>query len=229
MTRKGGLVIHRFSSVTSTQDEARRLLEEGRARVGHAIVADEQTGGRGRFGRAWASPRGGLYATFATSERPLLSLASGMAVVNALDEFNVHASLKWPNDIVLGEAKLAGVLIEIHHGTALVGIGVNLEVGPVGMSTSTRTIGAVVRRGDLLRSIWRELQRDEDPKALLSAYRKRSATLGRRVRILIGEGGQAVEGIAVAVDGQGRLVVETCAGRRTITSGECQHLRVLQT
>ena len=106
------LVVHRFREVGSTQDEARRLLGSGDARPGHVVVADEQRAGRGRFGRDWLSPTGGLYATFLLEGDPAIAVASGVAVAQALTRLGVDARLKWPNDVLVEGRKLGGILIE---------------------------------------------------------------------------------------------------------------------
>lgn len=217
------LVIHRLQQVSSTQDEARRLVEAGESGRGHVIVADEQSDGRGRFGRTWLSPAGGLYATFVVASHPLISLASGVAVLRALARFGVDARLKWPNDLVIGGRKLAGILIETAGDVALVGIGVNLREAPLEAATSLHAAGGTARRGELVVAIWEELCIAEASEDVLTAYREHLTTLSRRVRVALQEGG-TIEGTAVDVDEEGRLVVETDAGPRAISSGECAHL-----
>jgi len=218
------LVIHRLRRVESTQAEARRLVESGRAEAGHVLVADEQTEGRGRFGRTWASPVGGLYATFVVPRRPMLPIASGLGLLRALDRFGVKAGLKWPNDLIVDDKKLAGILIETAGEVALIGIGVNLVEAPLETAVSVRAAGGDVRRGELVVAIGEELERCAASEECLRAYRESLLTLGRAVRVAA-EGGETVEGTAVDVDAEGRLLVETRAGVRTIPSGECVHLR----
>ena len=218
------LVIHRLRRVDSTQDEARRLVESGEAEAGHVVVADEQAGGRGRFGRTWSSPVGGLYATFVVPRCPMLPITSGLGVLRALDRFGVKARLKWPNDLIVDGRKLAGILIETAGEVALVGIGINLVEAPLETAVSVRAAGGDVRRGDLVVAIGEELDKDMATEESLRAYRESLLTLGRPVRVAL-ESGETVEGTAVDADAEGRLVVETRAGIRTIPSGECVHLR----
>jgi BirA family biotin operon repressor/biotin-[acetyl-CoA-carboxylase] ligase len=217
------LVIHRLQQVSSTQDEARRRVEAGESGRGHVMVADEQSQGRGRFGRAWLSPVGGLYATFIVAWHPLISLVSGVAVLRALARFGVDVRLKWPNDLVIDERKLAGILIESVGDVALVGIGVNVREAPLETATSLRAVGATARRGELVVAIWEELCIAEASEDVLGPYREHLTTLGRRVVVAL-ESGETIEGTAVAVDAEGRLLVETVAGARAISSGECTHL-----
>lgn len=224
MRRSGSLVIHRLQQVSSTQDEARRLVESGKGKRGHVVVADEQTEGRGRFGRAWLSPAGGLYATFIVARDPAIQLLSGVAVLRALARFGVDARLKWPNDLVIDGRKLAGILIEIVGDVALIGIGVNLREAPLETATSVRAVGGTARRGELIVAIWEEMGDAEASVDVLTPYREHLTTLGRAVRVTL-EGGETIEGTAVNVDVEGRLLVETGSGVRTISSGECTHLR----
>jgi len=217
------VTIHRFGSVSSTQDEARRLLEVGGVRADHVVVADEQTAGRGRFGRSWMSAHGGLYATFVRRATPVVAVRAGVAVLRALARFEIEAKLKWPNDVVLGERKLAGLLIETIGDHDLIGIGVNLAEAPLATATSVEASGRDVRRGELVVAIAEELQRRADSGGLLAAYRENLATLGRPVCVTM-QDGRTAEGTAVDVDDVGRLTVETADGVRTISSGECVHL-----
>ncbi len=217
------LVIHRLQRVPSTQNEARRLVEVGEAKAGHVVVADEQSEGRGRFGRSWLSPVGGLYATYIVALHPMISLISGIAVVRALEHFGVDVHLKWPNDLVIDGRKLAGILIETAGDVALVGIGINLEEAPLQTATSLRAVGATARRGELVVAIWEELCIAEASEDVLTSYREDLTTLGRPVVVAL-EGGETIEGTAVDVDREGRLLVETASGVRAISSGECTHL-----
>lgn len=215
--------IRRFPQVESTQDTARMLLDVEHVNVGHIVMADSQTGGRGRYGRSWLSPYGGLYATLILKPRPLISIASGLAVSRALDGFDVHALLKWPNDIEHEGRKLGGILVERTGEVALVGIGVNLDGEPLSSATSTRRAGANVRRGDLLLAIWQHLEGGEPGEDLLASYRKRSATLGRRVRVTV-EHQRIIEGLAIDVDEAGRLLVDVGDHIEETSSGSCEHI-----
>ncbi|MEN6369454.1 MAG: biotin--[acetyl-CoA-carboxylase] ligase [Thermotogota bacterium] len=221
--RQPARVIHRFSTASSTQDEARRLLEAGEASLGHVVVADEQTAGRGRFGRLWASPSGGLYATFLISSAPGIALFAGVAAARALERLGVAVGLKWPNDIFVDGKKLAGILIEADRDLALVGVGINIDEPFVEGATSLWRIGVNVRRGELLLALLDEINTPADPGDVLAAYRARSVTVGRRVKVL-GRAGELVEGRAVDIDVEGQLVVETSAGTLHVSSGDCVHL-----
>ena len=214
-----------------------------RARAGEpsglVLVAEEQTAGRGRLDRTWVSPpAAGL--TFSVLLRPpaepeqlgWLPLWGGLAVARAVrEQAGVDAVLKWPNDVLVGGRKVAGLLAEAvtgPGGTAVVlGIGLNVTTraeelpAPTGVAPTSLLLeaAATTDRETLLKAILRSLTGtigDRD----VTAYRQACATLGRWVRIEL-PGGQAVEGTAEAVDDQGRLVVDGTA----FAAGDVVHLR----
>ena len=129
--------IIRLDRVGSTQDEIHRLAEAG-APDGTAVVAREQTAGRGSRGQRWESPLGGLWLSVLrrTSKAgpPLvLSLSAGLAVAEALESAGVQeVQVKWPNDLMVNDAKIGGILCEVRwHGDrpawAVIGVGINVE------------------------------------------------------------------------------------------------------
>jgi len=226
MPRDGEPVVHSFDSVSSTQRAARDLLEGGRARVGDIVVADQQTDGRGRFGRVWTSPPGGLYATFIVPSDRLLALRAGLAAARALEALGAAVRLKWPNDLVVGERKLGGILIEANADVARVGIGINLTTSPLGDATSLLDLGVRADRDTLVRAIHSELMAQESEAGILDSYRARSATLGRSVRVDAGAG-RTLDGRAVGIDALGRLLVETRDGVDAVSSGDCLHAPIV--
>jgi len=218
--------IHTIGRTSSTQHIARRLIEQGLANMGDAVVADEQTAGQGRFGRSWISPSGGLYATIILPSESLLSLTAGLALVRALWRANIPAGLKWPNDVLVEDRKIAGVLVEAAGEHSLVGIGLNLTAAPLDCSTCVSHYVDGVSRDDWAFSIISEISKMALTSLDIDAYRAACLTLGRPVR-LERLGQQAdVEGIATDVDDQGRLVVMTADGKRAVSSGECFHAKV---
>jgi BirA family biotin operon repressor/biotin-[acetyl-CoA-carboxylase] ligase len=226
MPRDGEPVVHSFDSVSSTQRAARDLLEGGRARVGDIVVADQQTDGRGRFGRVWTSPPGGFYATFIVPSDRLLALRAGLAAARALEALGAAVRLKWPNDLVVGERKLGGILIEANADVARVGIGINLTTSPLGDATSLLDLGVRADRDTLVRAIHSELMAQESEAGILDSYRARSATLGRSVRVDAGAG-RTLDGRAVGIDALGRLLVETRDGVDAVSSGDCLHAPIV--
>jgi len=216
--------VHRFRTVGSTQDVARSLLADRLARVGDLVVSDSQTAGKGRFGREWSSPVGGLYATFILENRRLLPIKAGVSVLSALDRFGIEAGLKWPNDVLIGKEKLGGMIIETVGSIALVGIGINLLASPIPRSTSTAARGVFIDRDRLLEAIGEELLVERKESDLLAAYRARCLTIGARVSVYRGLRDDPIIGLARGIDDEGRLIVEGPLGIIPVASGECLHL-----
>jgi BirA family biotin operon repressor/biotin-[acetyl-CoA-carboxylase] ligase len=233
-------------SVGSTNAELASLARSGAA-SGTVLVAESQTAGRGRLDRVWtAPPRSGL--TFSLLMRPAVDAATwgwfpllaGVAVagsVGALAELDVR--LKWPNDVLVGERKLAGILAERVDDALVLGIGLNVSLRadelPAANATSLQIEDSVVvDRMPLLLAVLRTTGRlydefvaasgDADASGLRSAYRGLCATLGRSVRADL-PGGRVVTGDAVDVDGSGRLVLDTADGTDAIGAGDVVHVR----
>lgn len=204
------------AEVGSTLDVAHELAEKG-APSGTLVVADAQLAGRGRMGRAWSSEPGrGVWCT--VIERPLdpaildtLSLRVGLLLAESLD---THAGqpvgLKWPNDLVIGERKLAGILVEARwSGSALawvcVGVGVNV-LPPLGVENATG-LASGTRRIDVLSAVIAAIrfaaarQGPLTPHEL-SRYAARDALAGRRIL-------SPASGVVRGIDANGALVVQT--------------------
>ena len=192
----------RFGSVTSTQDVARELP------VGSIVVADHQTAGRGRLGRRWDAPPGtALLVSFVLQPNPVLSLATGVAAAEACGE---SVRLKWPNDLLLGDAKLGGILVEAKADKAICGIGINLTWAPKGAAQLNESRDEVLRRLREKIAQWTAASAD----AVLTRWRELSATLGRRVRI------DGAEGMAQDIGPRGELIVDGVA----YVTGSVTHL-----
>ncbi len=241
-------------STGSTNADAVDQVREG-APEGFTVVADEQTQGRGRLDRTWTSPYGAGIA-MSVVLRPLvpdvtwswIPLVAGIAVVDALADQGVRAGLKWPNDVVVdgdardgspGPRKLGGLLVERVGPAVVVGIGLNVDLTadelPVPRATSTRLEGADVSREllvvdvlDHLRRrylLWQLASGDARRAGIAGAYAERCVTLGRDVRALL-PGDTVVEGVASALDDDGRLVLRLGDGTtRVVSAGDVEHLR----
>ena len=231
-------------STDSTNQVARRIADEaaadGAAAVRSWIVAYEQTRGRGRQGRSWMSPAGqGVYATLLVPQveeelLPALPLAVGLGICAALDPLvGAGCKLKWPNDVLVGGLKIAGLLIEsLRRGegapAVLIGIGVNhgqaTDQLPSGRATSLRLAAAAAP--SLAACTWRvavaveqELERPGGQSDLVARYAARSAHApGDRLRCQIGH--DLVEGDFAGFDGRGFLRLRTAAGERLVSGGE---------
>lgn len=212
--------------------------------AGAVLLAEHQSAGRGRGGRAWtAVPRGLVIVSVAVSaggvdeqQWGLLPLLAGVAVADTLAAVGIRAGVKWPNDVLIDGAKIAGILAEVASPKPVVvlGIGLNVEVRPeeIGQpqATSVRALGAGAGRTEIARILLGELAtriqgwQAGEAEALLADYRERSATLGKPVRALL-PGGKEIVGTATAVDAQGRLCIDTGDGTEVIAAADIVHLR----
>lgn len=247
-TRVIGRQIDFRASVTSTNDIARELGRRG-APEGLVVVADEQTAGRGRLRRPWASPPGvGLWMSvllrppLPAHELGRLTLAAAVAVVEAVrDGAGVAAGIKWPNDVVVGGRKLCGILTELEADWeqvhfAVVGIGVNVNTPPEAFPPDVREAATSLRieaghpvpRAPLARAILAGLERAYGEtlagqfERVLARWRAYTVTLGRPVRVLPVAGGRPpIDGVALDVDGDGALLVRLADGRvERVLAGE---------
>ncbi|MBI1885518.1 MAG: biotin--[acetyl-CoA-carboxylase] ligase [Chloroflexi bacterium] len=234
-TKYVGRNIVYYTRTGSTQDIARREGEAG-APEGTAVVADEQTAGRGRLGRSFISPPNvNLYVTLVLKP-PLerlntLSVITPLAVAEAVESVApISARIKWPNDILVNSRKACGILIESELSGdevsySLVGMGVNVnmdveaypEIADIATSLK-RELGREVSREDLLvallnryEALYEAVKRG---KAVHEAWRSRLETLGRQVQVRFGE--QLEEGLAEDVDEKGSLILRRADGSRVI-------------
>jgi BirA family biotin operon repressor/biotin-[acetyl-CoA-carboxylase] ligase len=236
----------------STNADLLARAQQGEAE-GTVLAAEEQRAGRGRMGRTWTSPpRAAL--TFSLLLKPAvpparrgwLPLLTGVAVAAAVTRATgVETGLKWPNDLLAADAKLAGILAEAAGDAVVVGIGLNVSTEPAEFpsprpgalpATSLRAAGATaLNREDILLAIldgferwyraWQQAGGDPDRSGLRSEYTRLSATIGRTVRAEL-PGGQALSGPAVGVDSDGRLLVRVPSGSEVaVAAGDVVHLR----
>ncbi len=241
--------IESLEVVGSTNDALRERARLG-APTWSVVLAERQTAGRGRRGHAWASPAGNLHvsvlvaAPSRSEARPLLPLLAGLSVAEALVEFGVDARLKWPNDVLVGGRKLAGVLAEGWSGgeppeLVVLGVGVNVCVDPQGLLAAlparTTSIAAltgaipdrlVVAAAVLTRLFERHAELEKGGLGLIQAWRARAVPWwGRLVEVVSGD--EAVRGVAEGVDAAGGLVLRLAdGGRRTLLAGEARELRL---
>ncbi|MCX4971836.1 biotin--[acetyl-CoA-carboxylase] ligase [Streptomyces sp. NBC_00620] len=240
----------------STNSDLVARAAAGTAAEGTVLVAEEQNAGRGRLDRQWTAPaRSGLF--FSVLLKPAqvpverwgwLPLLTGVAVATALSRAaGVDTALKWPNDLLVtvdgAERKAGGILAE-RAGTdaVVVGIGINVSLRedelPVPGAGSLALAGAATTDRDtvlraVLRSLsqwyerWRDAGGDPVASGLQETYAAGCATLGRVVRAEL-PGGRSISGEAVAVDGDGRLVLATEEGvQEPVGAGDIVHLRAV--
>lgn len=229
-----------FDRVASTNDEARRLAEAG-AGEGLIVTGEIQTAGRGRQGRTWVSPHGGLYASFLLRPpvKPArageLGFGAAVAVAETVERLapGAAAKCKWPNDVLVGGRKIAGILLE-SRGSAdrldwlIAGIGLNVAEAPdktAWPAASLASLGAAPSVERALEGLaarlepWYRLWLGAGFAPLREAWLARAHALGQTLRIK--RNGDEREGTFVGLDLSGALILELAGGRReTISYGE---------
>lgn len=239
-----GLEWHETAGSTNTL--AAEAAARGVAEI-YAVLADQQTAGRGRQGRGWQAPPGTsllcslvVRPSVPTSVLGLLPLLTGLALAEAVDALiaDVEVALKWPNDLLVGGRKAAGVLVEsAPAGAVVVGIGVNVDWRgvdrPPELAAATslaEAAGGPVDRWDVLAALARSFATRYQawltkPAGFLGAYRQRCTTLGAAVRISL-VGGEVRTGRAIDVTRAGTLLLGlTDGGTREVTAGDVEHIR----
>lgn len=238
--------------MASTNIRAAEVARRG-ADEGYLVVADHQTAGRGRMGRRWEAPPGSsllvslvLRPTVAPRLVALVPLLAGLAVAEVVDGYcpDHSVGLKWPNDLLVDEAKVAGILLERVADASsgggdtpvVVGLGVNVDWRGVEREGSeprwslAEAVGGAVDRWRVLAGVVGVLSRryddwQVDPTGFLPAYRERCETIGRRVRIDVPKG-RVVTGQATGVGDDGRLLVASDTGEtEQLAAGDVTHVR----
>jgi BirA family biotin operon repressor/biotin-[acetyl-CoA-carboxylase] ligase len=242
--------ILRYESLPSTNNEVARLAAQG-AEEGLAVVADEQTAGRGRMQRTWVSPKGaGLYFSIllkpeiSMNRWPLVTLMAALAVAEALQEScSLATDIKWPNDLLAGERKICGILAEVidtDSGRVIVlGIGINLTNQAFLEELAGRAISvaeATGRRPDreaILKALLQALARwylllheDGGSERMLAAWASRSSYAdGKFVKVMNGD--EAVTGLTRGLEPDGALRLELPTGAvKVVRAGDVTSLRV---
>ncbi len=232
--------IHRYEVVTSTNDVAAQLAEQG-ADEGCVVVAEAQSAGRGRHGRAWLSPAGaGLYVSAVLRPRadvvPLVTIAAGVGIAEGIKAATgLDPTLKWPNDVFVGGRKLAGILAEAGSSATgvphvVVGFGINVLPAAFPPEVASR---ATSLEGELGRPIDSHLLlgacldglairyadlRSARAASVADAWRARAATMLRR-QVEWHLGDTFARGVAESIDDTGALLVRTEAGVVRVISG----------
>jgi BirA family biotin operon repressor/biotin-[acetyl-CoA-carboxylase] ligase len=230
----------------------RYLLAQAAAGAAEGLVAaaEHQTAGRGRLGRTWIAPPGGSLlmsmllrpSALPSDRRHLVTVAVALAGAAACDEVaGFRPALKWPNDLVVDDLKLAGILAEAFDGGVVVGMGLNVnwprDALPEGATATNQVAGREVDREELfvtlldrLEGRCQQLEGEEGRLVLAADYRAASATLGRQVKATLADQ-NVVTGTAEAIDDAGHLWVRQPAanggggGLVEITAGDVVHLR----
>ncbi|MEM2933968.1 MAG: biotin--[acetyl-CoA-carboxylase] ligase [Halobacteria archaeon] len=233
-----------FQSVSSTNDVAKELAEKG-ASEGLVVLAESQSMGRGRLGRTWASPPGGIWLSvilrpeILPSNAHLLAIAAGVGAANAINKLGLHAKLKWPNDVMIRDKKVCGILLELAAEVeavdyAILGIGINanndlpMEIQKIA-TTLKKELGNVIERAKFVQELLLELEEKyflfkRDPSLILNRWRALSSILGEKVQIKTQN--ENFTGIARDIASNGSLLVELEDGSiKQVIAGDCLNLR----
>jgi BirA family biotin operon repressor/biotin-[acetyl-CoA-carboxylase] ligase len=219
-----------YPRLTSTNDVAKREAKKG-AREGTVVVAEEQTAGRGRLKRAWLSPRGSVALSVilhpTPAQLPYLIMVASLAVVHCIKKLDLKAQIKWPNDVLVNNKKVCGILIESDvRGSdvdyAVIGIGLNVNVNttdfPEIAATATslsHELGRKLSRQEIIRCLLVELENLylalPEGDSVFREWRERLVTLGKEVEIISGQ--TAHKGIAESVASDGSLLLRQPDGK----------------
>ena len=252
-TKKIGHKAYYYDSIDSTQKEAMRLLESD-DNDGTIIVATTQTGGKGRSGRRWISPKGGiwfsiiLHPEFDISITTLFPIASAVAIAKAIEKtFKITPELKWPNDLTVNGKKLAGIIVDANFESnkienLILGVGINFQIDVKDVEKTLKntenfygvaSLGGQQKKVKPLRLIQvflielekiYELLNTKQKNKIISDWTKRSSTIGKKIEINTTNG--KVKGKAIRIDSDGALVVslEKNKGTERIVAGDIVHL-----
>ncbi len=242
-----GKNIHYFKETESTNTLARDMA--GSVDEGTVVIAESQTGGRGRMGHKWISPEGGIWLSVVLKPRmqplhaPRITLLAGVAVAKTIRNFGLPAKIKWPNDVLINGKKVCGILTEIGAEMdsiqyVVVGVGIDANVDTETFpeefrdsSTSLKNeLGYDINRVEFVQKLLIELEalylkfQKESFTSIMEEWRMMSATIGQWVKITTQS--RIIYGEAVGVDSDGALIIETGEGRlEKIVAGNCEHLR----
>ena len=232
-----GVEVRVAESCSSTND----VLLKGPSATPVLLAAEEQTSGRGRRGRRWHSaPGAGITFSLSrkinrpTRELPALSLVAGVAAARALRALGADVQVKWPNDLVVGGAKLGGILVETRSsGHAVIGIGINCRPTP-GLNAKVRRevayLGNAVERNDVIRRIGLALMEALDAferqglDGLRAEWESMDAHAGQRLRVRLANG-KVLTGTASGLAQDGSLQLMTRRGMQAVTSGRVMSAR----
>lgn len=204
-----------YERLPSTQDRAKELVKNGVGKAGYVIVANEQYRGRGKFRRVWSSHKGkSLTFSLIVEKLPLLSMKAALSVVEALkEECGLKTEIEWPNDIVIGNKKLCGILVEMERNLAVVGVGMNVnETGlPISNATSIRIeTGEPASREVILSSFLYRFEYNIGKKDIIDSVREDLSFIDRYVEIETENG--TIRGEFINLGEDGEIIIRTESG-----------------
>ena len=250
-TKVIGQQAYYFDSIDSTQNQALKMADDP-ANTGAVIIASKQTGGRGRSGRKWISPKGGIWISiilhpkFDISITTLFPIASALALSIAIEKtFSIKPELKWPNDLTIKGKKVAGMLVDVSLESnkienLVLGVGINFDVNVKQIEKSLKGTPnfygvASLNRGkqkikqlQLVQSFLLELEKiynlmnAKKIKKIISEWTLRSSTIGRNIELETTDG--KIKGKAIKIDEDGALIISDNSKTHKIIAGDIVHL-----
>ena len=250
-TKTIGQQAYYFDSLESTQNQALKMADDP-TNNGSVIIAEKQTGGKGRSGRKWISPKGGiwlsliLYPKFDISITTLFPIASSLALSKSIEQvFKISPELKWPNDLTIKSKKIAGMLVDVSLESnkiekLVLGVGINFDVDAKSIEKklkNTPNFYGVASLGDYKKDVmapyfvqvfFTELEKiyeslnKKDTKKIISEWTKRSSTIGKEVEIETVNG--KIKGKAIKIDDDGALVINSNNKITKVIAGDVIHL-----
>jgi len=250
-TKVIGQKAYYFDSIDSTQNQALKIANEPENN-GAVIIAATQTGGKGRTGRKWISPKGGIWLSiilhpkFDISITTLFPIASSLALSKAIENtFEITPELKWPNDLTIKGKKIAGILVDAAFESnkienLVLGVGINFNVdikaikktlkdtpnfyGVASLSEQNKKVKPI----QLVQNFFVELEKiyellnKKQTKKIISEWTKRSSTLGKNVEINTTDG--KIKGKATKIDEDGALIISNKNKTEKVIAGDIIHL-----
>ncbi|MDW8136767.1 MAG: biotin--[acetyl-CoA-carboxylase] ligase [Thermodesulfobacterium sp.] len=232
------LKVYYFKEITSTMDVARKIAEKGEEAL---VLAEIQTSGRGRLNRSWISPSGGIWMSLILkphldlTSSSILTYVAGLATALSIEEnTGIKVNLKWPNDVLFEEKKLAGLLLEVQGEPdkvkyVIIGIGINvnnlishIEKGAISIR---EILNQEVDRKKIVITLVQHLKNllSLNREKILSMWKEKSSTLNREVRVITFD--REIIGRALDIAEDGALILKTEEGIQKVYSGDCIHLR----
>ncbi|MGL4914593.1 MAG: biotin--[acetyl-CoA-carboxylase] ligase [Romboutsia sp.] len=236
----GSKIVH-FDTIESTNDYAKTIANE--SQEGTIIISEEQTKGKGRLGRQWHSKASeGIWMSMILKpeimpyKAPFITLIAGASIVSALNKLGVNTSIKWPNDIIINNKKVAGILTELSAeieriNYIVLGIGINVKIMEfpqeiLDIATSLYKEEYKISRVDIVRSIISEFEKlyldyikNDSKEKTLEICRKHSVLIGKKIYVLQGDNKELVK--CLDINDKGNLIVEDQnRSKREIMSGE---------
>ena len=232
-----------FDSAESTNNIAKKLAADNAAE-GTIIIAEEQTGGKGRLDRKFFSPK---YKSILFSlilrpkclpkDAPKFTLMAAVAIILAMKKFNLSAGIKWPNDIIFDNKKIVGILTEMSAAIEqvnyiVIGAGINVnilaeefpdDIKNIATSLAEINHGEKISRVEFFQAVLEEFDKlysEMNFKNIFELWRKYNVTLNQNVKVISAESGETFTGKAIDIDEDGALVISTDAGNKTVYAGD---------